>query len=195
MLLRTSSRLARGLLPRRASRLTNALARPYSSKKTEEIDIDAVLAKPSWSVKSLIPSEAAIESHTVTPKQLYHLLRLSALPQPANKEEEEAMLRTLESQIHFVKEIQRVDATGVEPLQSIRDETPEAIKESTIGLEHLKEALSKERVTGRSKRIQRVETARNDRPDGDIWDGNALGYASKTKGKFFSVETGTQTSN
>jgi Asp-tRNA(Asn)/Glu-tRNA(Gln) amidotransferase C subunit len=99
------------------------------------------------------------------------------------------MLETLESQIHFVREIQKVDTTGVEPLQSIRDESPEAVKENTIGLERLKEAMSKERVVGRNKKIQRADSARNDRPDGDAWDGNALDYASKTKGKFFVVDT------
>lgn len=99
------------------------------------------------------------------------------------------MLKTLESQIHFVKEIQRADATGVVPLQSIRDESPEAIKENTIGLDKLKEALSTERVFGRRKKIQRMRTERSERPDGNAWDGNALGYASKTKGRFFVVET------
>ena len=100
------------------------------------------------------------------------------------------MLETLESQIHFVKEIQRVDASGVEPLQSIRDESPEAVKENTVGLDRLKEAMSKERVVGRRRRIQRVQTEKNDRPDGDAWDGNALGYAPKTKGRFFVVDSG-----
>lgn len=99
------------------------------------------------------------------------------------------MLETLESQIHFVREIQKVDTAGVEPLQSIRDESPEAKKENTIGLERLQEAMSKERAVGRNKKIQRLESARNERPDGDVWDGNALGYASKTKGKFFVVDT------
>jgi Asp-tRNA(Asn)/Glu-tRNA(Gln) amidotransferase C subunit len=99
------------------------------------------------------------------------------------------MLDTLESQIHFVKEIQKVDTTGVEPLQSIRDESPEAVKENTIGLERLREAMAKERVVGRNKKIQRVEGERNEQPDGDAWDGNALGYAGKTKGRFFVVDT------
>lgn len=99
------------------------------------------------------------------------------------------MLKTLESQIHFVKEIQRVDAAGVAPLQSIRDESPEAMKEKTIGLQQLKEALSKEQVFGRRKKIQRMRDERNGRPDGNAWDGNALGYASKTRGRFFVVET------
>ena len=162
----------------------------YSSQ-SDDADIDDMLAKPTWSVRSLFPEETANASApSVTPTQLRHLLRLSALPQPANEEEEKEMLETLESQIHFVKQIQGVDATGVVPLQSIRDETPAAVKENTIGLEQLREALSKERVVGRNKRIQRVESPRNDRPDGDTWDGNALAYASKTKGKFFIVETG-----
>ncbi|KAL4933443.1 DUF726 domain protein [Aspergillus undulatus] len=158
----------------------------FYSSKPDATDVESLLAKPTWSVRSLLPETAAKPpSPSVTPAQLRHLLRLSALPQPSSAEEEQRMLETLESQIHFVKEIQKVDTTGVEPLQSIRDESPEAVKENTIGLEQLKEALSKERVVGRNKRIQRIQPARNDRPDGDVWDGNALGYASKTKAKFF----------
>ncbi|ODM16067.1 hypothetical protein SI65_08501 [Aspergillus cristatus] len=182
--LRSTSRLAG---PRPRLLRLNTL-RSYSS--SSEQDIESILAKPTWSVRSLLPDSAAKESPpSVTPKQLHHLLRLSALPLPASQEEEAAMLRTLESQIHFVKEIQRVDATGVAPLQSIRDESPEAMKENTIGLEQLKDALSKEQVFGRRKKIQRMRTERNERPDGNAWDGNALGYASKTKGHFFVVET------
>lgn len=105
------------------------------------------------------------------------------------------MLKTLEAQIHFVKEIQRVDTRGVSPLQSIRDESPEAVKERTVGLEQLKETFSKERVYGRRNRIQRVQTEKNERPDGNAWDGNALQHASKTKGPFFVVETRKGNSN
>ena len=101
------------------------------------------------------------------------------------------MLRTLESQIHFVKEMQQVDTTGVEPLRSIRDESVAATKETTIGLEQLRDALAKENVSGRQRRIQRTQGAKNERPDGDAWDGNALGSASKTKGKYFVVDTGS----
>ncbi|KAL4956874.1 hypothetical protein BDW69DRAFT_192042 [Aspergillus filifer] len=157
--------------------------RYYSSKSKEAVDIESLLAKPTWSVRSLLPDSATKpRSPSVTPAQLKHLLRLSALPQPSSPEEESRMLETLESQIHFVEEIQKVDTTGVEPLQAIRDETPAAVKENTIGLEQLNDALSKERVTGRNKKIQRINSPRNDRPDGDAWDGNALAYASKTKG-------------
>lgn len=100
------------------------------------------------------------------------------------------MLETLESQIHFVKEIQLVDTTGVAPLGRIRDETPAAMEEEKIGIERLREALAKETVSGRRKRIQRVPGEKNDRPDGTAWDGNALGSATKTKGKYFAVEIG-----
>ncbi|RAL17783.1 DUF726 domain protein [Aspergillus homomorphus CBS 101889] len=145
-----------------SSRLFGSLRRQSPSRFPQgQDDIDAVLAKPTWSVRSLLPDEAAKPpTPSVTPEQLRHLLRLSALPQPANEEEERKMLDMLESQIHFVKEIQRVDASDVEPLQSIRDETPEAVKENTIGLEQLREALSKERVVGRNKKIQQKHASK-----------------------------------
>lgn len=98
------------------------------------------------------------------------------------------MLQTLQSQIHFVKEIQAVNTTNVAPLRSIRDESEEAVKESTIGLDRLRDVLEKERVVGRSKRIQRMPSDDHGRPDDGEWDGNALGSASKTKGKYFVVE-------
>ncbi|KAL6237283.1 hypothetical protein BDW75DRAFT_228793 [Aspergillus navahoensis] len=173
-------------------RIVQIRPRCYSST-SNDADIRSILAKPTWSVRSLLPDPAKkTSSPSVTPAQLKHLLRLSALPQPTSAEEEQQMLETLESQIHFVKEIQKVDTTGVQPLQAIRDESPEAVKENTIGLERLREAMSKERVVGRNKRIQRIESARNERPDGDAWDGNALGYASKTKGKFFDFGPDTK---
>lgn len=172
----------------------------YSSSKTaddNDTDIESILSRPTWSVRSLLPDQVASRasssssspSPSVTPEQLHHLLRLSALPQPSSKAEEDEMLQTLECQIQFVKEVQNVDASGVPPLPCIRDESPEAFRENMIGLDQLKDALSKERVQGRHRRIQRIPTERNAHPDGDAWDGNALGYASKTKGKFFVVET------
>ncbi|KAJ5646970.1 hypothetical protein N7490_003342 [Penicillium lividum] len=170
-------------------RHTNIL-RSYSSSQTAQLE--SILAEPSWSVKSLLPDEASgPPTPSITRKQLHHLLRLSALPQPTSAEEEQSMLQTLESQIHFVKEMQGVDTTGVEPLRSIRDETTAARQETAIGLEQLRDALAKEEVSGRRRRIQRVQDEKNTQPDGSAWDGNALGYASKTKGKYFIVETGS----
>jgi hypothetical protein len=100
------------------------------------------------------------------------------------------MLKTLESQIHFVKEIQRIDTAGIPPLRSIRDESAEAVQEVSIGLDNLKEAFSKEHTVGRSKKIERAHSEKNIPPDGDAWDGNALNTASKRIGKYFVVDLG-----
>lgn len=99
------------------------------------------------------------------------------------------MLKTLESQIHFVKEIQRIDTAGIPPLRSIRDESAEAVQEASIGLDNLKEAFGKERKVGRSKKIERAHPEKNIPPD-DAWDGNALNTASKRIGKYFIVDLG-----
>ena len=101
------------------------------------------------------------------------------------------MLQTLESQIHFVKEIQRVDTTDIPPLRSIRDETEEAIQENAISLSDLKPALDRETRVGRARRIQRQKAERLEKPDGETWDGDALKYANKRIGKFFVVQSGS----
>ncbi|KAL1850899.1 hypothetical protein Plec18167_002637 [Paecilomyces lecythidis] len=191
--LRTGYRLLPAI--RAQPRLQRFPSRSYSSGPDEKNVIDAesiesILSRPSWSVRSLLPEESGPSpTPALTPKELRHLLRLSALPQPSSEAEEKKMLETLESQIHFVKEIQRIDTTGVEPLRSIRDETAEATKENTIGLDALKDTMARERVVGRSRRIERTPAEKNTKPDGDAWDGNALGSASKTMGRYFVVET------
>jgi Asp-tRNA(Asn)/Glu-tRNA(Gln) amidotransferase C subunit len=121
---------------------------------------------------------------------LHHLLRLSALPRPIDQKEETAMLQTLQSQIHFLQEIQRVDTTGVPPLRSIRDESPESLKEYTIGLDDLEDAMAKEQVIGRRRRIKRVSTEKTNQTDGLAGNGDVLGSASKTVGNFFVVQLG-----
>ncbi|KAK2758310.1 hypothetical protein FQN54_004156 [Arachnomyces sp. PD_36] len=161
------------------------------SSSTEKDPIESCLSEPSWSVKSLVPDATKQpKTPTITPKQLHHLLRLSALPQPSNKAEEDEMLKTLESQIHFVKEVQSIDTTDVVPLRRICDESAEAHEENTIHLSDLKEALAKERVVGRNKRIERTPSEKTHVPDEGIWDGNALGSASKVMGKYFVVKSG-----
>ncbi|KAJ5354222.1 hypothetical protein N7541_006786 [Penicillium brevicompactum] len=171
-------------------RLSMTSSRCYSDK-SDLADIFSMIGAPNWSVKSLLPNPASKPPPSLTPKELHHLLRISALPQPANQEEEQSMLDTLESQIHFVKEIQLVDTTGVEPLPRIRDESSDAIKEHTIGIEQLKEYLAKEKTSGRRGKIQRIVGVKNDCPDGIVWDGDALQSATKTKGKYFVVEIGS----
>lgn len=98
------------------------------------------------------------------------------------------MLRTLESQIHFVKEIQKINTTGVEPLVAIRDETTESIEEQTITLETLQPYLDKEQKVGANGTIRRQKPAEMIRDSG--WNPFEMGKGKETrrKGKYFFVK-------
>jgi hypothetical protein len=87
------------------------------------------------------------------------------------------MLKTLHSQLHFVKDIQSVNTDSVEPLQSIRDETEEGIKDITIGVDDLKEAFQAEEIKGRNKRPRRKRDQPVDTKGIEDWD--VLGTASR----------------
>ena len=65
------------------------------------------------------------------------------------------MIETLQSQLHFVRAIQNVDTTGIEPLSAIRDETEEARRDSEYTLESLKHELDKEEVVGFARRLRK----------------------------------------
>lgn len=162
--------------------------RPASKLLETDQDIEDFLSKPTWSVESLLPTEEQInETVDITSKQLHHLLRLSALPPPSTEEEQAQMLRDLKSQLHFVKEIQKVDVTGVEPLQSIRDETELGEKQSEIGIEALKDAMAQEEVVGKyHKRIRRRPGPKEAEKGVEDWD--VLGQAPKKVGRYFVVE-------
>lgn len=94
------------------------------------------------------------------------------------------MIKTLQSQLQFVRAVQRVDTTGVEPLQAIRDETIQGVKERTVSLDSLREVLDKETTVGHYRRPRRVKT--NVSSDAEDWD--PLSTASKKAGKYFVVE-------
>lgn len=96
------------------------------------------------------------------------------------------MIATLQSQLHFVRDIQRVDVSGVEPLRSIRDETSEGMAEATIGVEELREALSEEIAFGRAKRPRRQKKALD---MAGVEDWNALQTASRKAGRYFVVRS------
>ncbi|EDN07247.1 conserved hypothetical protein [Histoplasma mississippiense (nom. inval.)] len=162
--------------------------RPTPPPATAQTDDPAsILSEPSWSVKSLLPENTSSpQSRTISSKQLHHLLRLSALPPPSSAEEEVEMLKTLESQIHFVKKVQGIDTTGVTPLRSISDESAEAQEENKISLKTLEASLKQERYIGRSRRIQRTRSERPTNPDDEVWDGDALKPASKTMGRGYN---------
>ncbi|KAE9375755.1 hypothetical protein N431DRAFT_437257 [Stipitochalara longipes BDJ] len=184
----------------RAMRVTtksiHSSIRKYSSSppRNNLVDIDALLSTPTWSVCSLLPDPDVPPSEEITPSKLHHLLRLSALPLPKSPEEEAQMLEILHSQLHFVKDIQKVDTDGVEPLQSIRDETEEGIKEITIGMEDLKDAFEKEHVKSRNRRPRRRRGDVVDRKEVEDWD--VLGAAGErvelAGGKYFVVRSGKE---
>ncbi|KAK4953261.1 hypothetical protein LTR10_008967 [Elasticomyces elasticus] len=186
------TRQALYLLPRLYARTLVTSHRRQNSIERDtngHIDLEKLLSKPTWSVASLLPpkdQEATVSA--VSSKQLHHLLRLSALPPPKDAAEEAQMLSTLTSQLHFVKEIQRVDTSGVEPLRSLRDETAQGENEAELGMDALKSALDMEETRGTHyKRIKRKQGVRLP-VEGEQWD--PLGTATKKAGRFFVVEGG-----
>ncbi|KAI1753860.1 hypothetical protein F4782DRAFT_73081 [Xylaria castorea] len=145
-----------------------SLSRPSRTQPPSSDPIDpttppdllaSLLSRPTWSVRSLLPSSdsptPSQSTTTITSKTLHHLLRLSALPAPQTPKEKSQMLATLSSQLHFVRAIQGVDTAGVAPLRVIRDETAAGLREQTIGLAELREALDAEDVVGHARRPRR----------------------------------------
>ena len=175
---------------------TRILKLNYSSATSPPLspqEIEAALNKPSWSVRSLLqsnPPQGTTAKSTVSQKELHHLLRLSALPLPTNETEESNMIKTLESQLQFVNAIQTVDTTGVKPLQSIRDETEEALKENEITLESMKGVLEKEVVSGHSRRIRNGRGWGERRGEDEEDRVDPLRLATRKIGRFVVVETG-----
>ena len=98
------------------------------------------------------------------------------------------MITTLQSQLSFVRAVQRVDTTGVEPLRAIRDETEAALRENTITLEKMKTLLNEETKVGHYQRPRRVK--RKIESDAENWD--PLATASKKAGRFFVVQSKKQ---
>lgn len=194
-------RLPRGRPPGVVLRRSNALQRAQwhsralsdttrfrrASENNTKLDVEKLLSKPTWSVSSLLPPKDTTTTHRISSKQLHHLLRLSALPPPKDAAEEETMLSTLSSQLHFVKEIQKVDTAGIEPLRSLRDETTAGEQEAELGIDALKQALELEEVRGKHhKRIRRRNEAHREKEE--EWD--VLGTAERKVGRYFVVEGG-----
>ncbi|MCJ1426802.1 hypothetical protein MMC29_004705 [Sticta canariensis] len=174
--------------------LTNSTrnARPVSTAALNARDIEKMFAEPSWSVKSLREdSDASLPQPEISQAQLHHLLRLSALPLPRSDEEEASMMTDLKSQLRFVQAVQKVDTEGVEPLQSVRDETRQGERENMITVESLKAEFDKEVVVGKRGRIVRTKVVPqvDEERRGDLEDWDALAHASKKWGRYFVVET------
>ena len=103
------------------------------------------------------------------------------------------MITTLQSQLRFVRAVQQVNTKGVEPLRAIRDETDEGLKEQTIGLEELKDALESEGKVGYYQRARRIRDGKRISEEAEKWD--VLGTASRKAGKFFVVDAGKKEEN
>jgi hypothetical protein len=108
------------------------------------------------------------------------------------------MLSTLHQQLHFVRDIQSVDTEGIEPLQSIRDETADGIKEATIGLENVRGALREEEFVGRNRRPRRrrrdVKEVEREGKEVENWDVMATAGETVEVGgaRFFVVSSGKE---
>lgn len=163
---------------------------PGCSKRFQDVTaIEEFLATASWSAKSLLPDDTQVANATeVKGPELRHLLRLSALPEPASAAEETKMLRHLHSQLYFVRQLQSVDTRNVRPLQSLRDESPMAKKENELGLEAMKTALGAEEAVGKyHRRIRRKNLDDPQAKQAEEWD--VLGQAKTKAGRFFVVES------
>ncbi|RDA90726.1 hypothetical protein CP533_4049 [Ophiocordyceps camponoti-saundersi (nom. inval.)] len=153
---------------------------------TTTTPISQLLSSPTWSVRSLRGPEPASETESISPERLRQLLRHASLPPPKSEQEESTMIATLQSQLRFVRAVQSVDTTGVDPLRSIRDETEVANSETTVKLSDLQPALAKEVPVGHHKRPTRV---RDESPP-QIKDWDPLATASKKAGRYFVVDAG-----
>jgi len=93
-----------------------------------------------------------------------------------------------------VRDIQSVDTKGVEPLQSLRDETEEGIREATIGLNDLKDAFENEEIVGRNRRPRRKRGNLVDTKGVEDWDvlGTATEKVETPGGRFFVVRSGKE---
>jgi Asp-tRNA(Asn)/Glu-tRNA(Gln) amidotransferase C subunit len=173
---------------RRSLATTRAVSQLPKSNSANSVDVDTILSKPTWSVRSLLSNTSIQANNTVTPTQLYHLLRLSALPLPETPAEEAEMLKTLHSQLQFVQDIQSVNTNCVEPLRSIRDETEQGMHDATIRLEDLEEALGKEVKFGYHQRPRRVRDCAVDTAGVEDWE--PLKTASRTASQYYVVKSG-----
>ena len=147
------------------------------------------LRSPTFNLDHLLsPAEEHGQAQErVSRKQLHHLLRLSALPMPANQQEEDDMMETLAAQLHFVQSIQEVDTSGVRPLASIRDETLTAERENTITMDDLKDTLESEEDIGIAGRRRRATQPSKDNAY-EVELKTPLDTASRRTGSYFVVE-------
>ncbi|KAK4197568.1 hypothetical protein QBC40DRAFT_101810 [Triangularia verruculosa] len=186
--------------------LRHPLKAPFSTTvhppSTTPLDPQALLSKPTWSIHSLLPpttttattttTTTTISTPSISSHQLSHLLKLSALPPPTSSESTSKILSDLHSQLHFLAHLQSVDTSDVEPLSSIRDETPEGLAEAAVTVDTVKEALENEERVGKWRRPRRRVQPAKEQREVEKWD--VLGSASEKVtvggGGYFVVRSG-----
>ena len=162
-----------------------------------QTEIEEFLRTPSWDISDLLsskPKNGGPVEQQVTTKEVHHLLRLSAL-RIEDEEKTEAQRRTLEAQLDFVKAVQSVDTTDVEPLVAIRDETAAAREEAEITVDSLQAVFDREEQVGRYKRIvtksdsKQNEGAENGASPAEKLDWDPLSQAASKIGRYIKVNT------
>ncbi|KAL8708552.1 MAG: hypothetical protein Q9220_006605 [cf. Caloplaca sp. 1 TL-2023] len=177
-----------------SSRKISANQQGPSTEGTRLEDDDILPKHPTWSLRDLLQKSAqstkteAMTELIISENELHHLLRLSALPLPKDSAEQQRMQRDLQSQLRFVRAIQEVDIKDdVQPLQSIRDETEEAMKEREFTLDSLADEIAREEVVGKRGRIRArkgVEAVKAKEAEVD-----PLALAPRTVGRYIAVNT------
>ncbi|KAL9037766.1 MAG: hypothetical protein Q9180_003537 [Flavoplaca navasiana] len=163
--------------------------RAFSAPQSRQEGHDDFLPHhPTWSLQDLFQNRTGDAETQVSDKEVEHLLRLSALPIPKDLAEQQRMKKDLQSQLKFVKAIQEIDIPdSVKPLQSIRDETEEGMKEQEITVESLANEFAREDVVGIRGRIRRKEGTKAVKGKDERWDPLAL--APRTIGRYVAVNT------
>jgi Asp-tRNA(Asn)/Glu-tRNA(Gln) amidotransferase C subunit len=98
------------------------------------------------------------------------------------------MLHNLDSQLHFVRQIQACDTTGIPPLRALRDETKAAEDEAEVGMDALRDAFEQEEWKGEFWRrpVRRKDAEIKGEEQDKDWD--ALDLASRKVGRYFVVD-------
>ncbi|KAL8815877.1 MAG: hypothetical protein Q9223_005031 [Gallowayella weberi] len=165
------------------------IRRTFSSSDSASKGPDGILPnRPTWSLQDLFEKQPTESEPQVSEKELHHLLRLSALPLPKDSTDQQRMQKDLQSQLKFVKAIQDVDIPdSVKPLQSIRDETEEGLKEVEITERSLADEFAKEEVVGIRGRIRRKDSVKAAEGEEQQW--HPLKLAPRTVGRYVAVNT------
>ncbi|KAI4245367.1 MAG: hypothetical protein L6R42_010198, partial [Xanthoria sp. 1 TBL-2021] len=149
-----------------------AVKRAFSSSQVRLEGHDGILpSRPTWSIQVIFEKHSEDTETQISDNELHHLLRLSALPIPKDLAEQQRMKKDLQSQLKFVKAIQELDIPdSVKPLQSIRDETEDGMKEREITVESLADEFAKEEVVGSRGRIRKKKGMKALEEEEEKWD-------------------------